>query len=70
MYLHDSEMQLIGPCLSNNFDQVCIPYASLILTVKLKCKTCVPLASVQLELSTTYTSQNDQDTKYATIPMM
>ena len=32
---------------------------------------CVPLTSVQLEFSATYTTHNDcQDTSYATIPMM
>ncbi len=39
--------------------------------VKIMQKTGVPLASVQLEVSTTYTSQNDHyDTGYATIPMI
>ena len=39
--------------------------------VKIMQKFCVPLTSVQLEFSTTYTAHNDrQDTSYATIPMM
>ena len=74
MYLHDSKMQLYGSgCLKFRLRMhtICLtdpPYQAKIMP---KFNFCVPLTSIQLEFSTTYTANNDrQDTIYATIPMM